>query len=269
MVNLSLQGPRFKYLLVLINQYQNYKKEDVTKVETVVCHADSYKVEDGNITFLQTLSSVSTDDKKTSIQVASYPKGKWEACFLLDKEDKLPIFNYSNKSALFNRNLQQSEDYKPEADSAAGSVPFRPPYHQINKPAHIPGVNLGNNNLNDYKKQKQETIIQVLQEFFTNQSLFSIEPFLLMLNKNRTPKFSEEDVSWAVVAVIKAKTMTPNRFINVKMQRILDRELPPIVKRHWDNKMNPILEILQDRSETKDVSPIDLVVWLAINKVLV
>ena len=57
------------------------------------------------------------------------------------------------------------------------------------------------------------------------------------------------------------------KFFDPIIQKNISLILPDIMKLHWDGKMIPILQILQDKEESKNATAIDLSVWMVQNNI--
>lgn len=270
----------------------------------VVCYADTYEIkEDGSIVFFQTIKT--PDDKRFKVPVLSYPNGKWDACVLLDDSNDFPVFKgYANQNTQYsgqnnNPNEQSSgngssneEDYGNQSnesnsddlaqlnDNFAKSVGNKvystsSVQHQQHHTMQPFGSNTGlgmpgiiNNNPQEFKKQKEEWLESEIKQYCKEIDLFVIKSFLASIGKkpqNKTYKASETDVIWTSSKLIRNKSVMSRKFAEPNIQKILSLILPDIMKRQWDGKMAPILQILQEREETKNITAIDLAVWMIQN----
>ncbi len=289
--------PKFRFgLFVLDTSKSNFYKNNQNQNNShlpVICYADTYEIkEDGSIVFYQTIKT--EDDKKFKIPVLSYPHGKWEACVLLDDQNDFPVFKGShqyykqannNHQQMNEDNLDFSSTNEDEASSISQNFAksiqeknFQSP--NISHQQHILGQsNLhttgsgmpGFNNLNpqEFKKQKEEWIESEIKSYVKEiEDSFEVSQFLSSLHKkpqNKTYKVTDTDIVWSAAKLIRAKAVMSRQFSDSNTQKTLSLILPDIMKRQWDGKMAPILQILQEREETKNVNAIDLAVWMVQN----
>lgn len=131
----------------------------------------------------------------------------------------------------------------------------------------MPGIT-NNNNPQEFKKQKEEWLENEIKQYTKDINLFVISEFLSSISKkpqNKTYKNTESDVVWACSKLIRSKTIISRKFAEPNIQKNLSLILPDIMKRQWDGKMAPILQILQEKEETKNITAIDLAVWMVQN----
>lgn len=131
----------------------------------------------------------------------------------------------------------------------------------------MPGIITGSNP-QEFKKQKEDWIENEIKQYCKDIALFSINDFLSYVAKkpqNKTYKTTETDVIWACSKLIRNKAIISRKFAEPNIQKILALILPDIMKRQWEGKMAPILQILQEREETKNATAIDLAVWMVQN----
>lgn len=82
-----LQKPKFKFCLFLV-------EGDKKKVNQTICMAESYEIQqDGSIIFYQIAVR---NEKPIKVPVLAYPRGKWEACILVDDNNEYPVFSKSS-----------------------------------------------------------------------------------------------------------------------------------------------------------------------------
>ncbi len=295
--------PKFRFgLFVVDNSKTNfYKNQNQNNSHLpVICHADTYEIkEDGSIVFFQTIKT--PEDKKFKIPVLSYPHGKWEACVLLDDSNDFPVFkgysinsnhstedNQEDHSSFGERTHQQetstfedltqlSENFSHNInDKTYGASNAHTQQHNTLPFSHhgqttgngMPGINVGQNNPQEFKKLKEEWLETEIKLYSKECDNFIINDFLGSIKKkpqNKSFKPTETDVIWATSKLIRAKSVMSRKFAEQNIQKILSLILPDIMKRQWDGKMAPILSILQDREETKNVTAIDLAVWMVQN----
>lgn len=79
-----LQKPKFKFCLFLVDAEKK-------KVNQTICMAESYEIQqDGSIIFYQIAIR---NEKSFKVPVLAYPRGKWEACILVDDNNEYPVFS--------------------------------------------------------------------------------------------------------------------------------------------------------------------------------
>lgn len=87
---MNLLKPKFRFCLFLVDTEKK-------KINQTICMAESYEIQqDGSIVFYQIGSK---NDKHIKVPVLAYPKGKWEACILLDDNNEYPVFSQSSHFA--------------------------------------------------------------------------------------------------------------------------------------------------------------------------
>lgn len=266
----QMSKPRFKYELFL-NHHKSYKNTQ----QKVFCFADIYEISlDGTITFFHTMKS---EDKKIKIPVLSYPKGKWEGVVLVDDSTQsYPVFNISSSSSIqMQFESDESESHTDNEKQQERSDNYfsnkRTGYqsttqHSINN-GMLPGVQ---QNLQDYKQDKKEWLEKHIKDYVKSQDHFKTEDFLKSILRDsefRIFKPDDSDVEWAASTVIREKNVPTRKFSDPLTQKELQLCLPDIMKRQWSGKMSPILEVLQQREETKNVNSIDLSVWMVNNNI--
>lgn len=267
---MKFNQPKFRYALFLNEQHKSFNKE----AKANICFADSFNIsEDGSIIFYH---SAQAQDKVFKIPVLSYPQGKWEACILIDDKNQYPVF--SNVSAntsnipnppnssppTFIRHENDKETNEVESFSNNSNVNTQNSGGYLNS-SNIPGVS---NNTEDFKKSKNNFLEKHIKDFIKNNDMFIVSEFLNFVSKQpdyKQFKSSEVDISWAASGLIKDKLVLPRKFSDPTTQKTLSLILPDIMRRQYDGKLAPILTILQDREETKNVTPIDLSVWMSQN----
>lgn len=279
-----LQKPKFKFCLFLVD---NEKK----KVNQTICMAESYEIQqDGSIIFYQIAIR---NEKSIKVPVLAYPRGKWEACILVDDNNEYPVFsknshftapqvpmqntqpvNNNNTSNAVSSNTAQnninvnnleSDDDFNELDA------LNNPNNSNNNvfmgnPGMIPGVSQMNNP-QEFKKLKTEWLEKLIMDYTKSQD-FNIIQFMKSISNDsqlKTFKPTESDITWTAASLIQNRMVLNRKFSNPMIQKQFDLILPSIMKRLWDGKMTPILTTLQEKEETKDANAIDLAVWMARN----
>lgn len=287
--------PKFRFGLFVIDSSKShfYKQQNNNSHLPVICHADTYEIkEDGSIVFYQTIAE---NDKKFKVPVLSYPHGKWDACVLLDDSNDFPVFkghsfiqpqfeqsqsmeeNFSHlqESVIDDELTQLSDNFANSIDNRvynASNVQTQQhqtmPFHHGQTTGNgMPGIT-NQNNPQEFKKQKEEWLENEIKQYIKDEDIFIITSFLSSIAKkpqNKTFKISESDVIWASSKLIRNKAVMGRKFSEPNIQKVLALILPDIMKRQWDGKMAPILQILQEREETKNITAIDLAVWMVQN----
>jgi hypothetical protein len=169
-----------------------------------------------------------------------------------------------------NDNFAQSVDNKvyltsPVQHNQHQTMPMQP--YGANTGLGMPGIT-NTNNPQEFKKQKEDWLENEIKQYTKDIALFTIPEFLTSISKkpqNKTYKISESDVVWASSKLIRNKAIISRKFAEPNMQKTLSLILPDIMKRQWDGKMAPILQILQEKEETKNTTAIDLAVWMVQN----
>lgn len=141
------------------------------------------------------------------------------------------------------------------------------PFPNNNNGLGMPGIITGSNP-QEFKKQKDDWLENEVKQYAKDITLFTINEFLTYITKkpqNKTYKTTETDIIWACSKLIRSKAIISRKFAEPNVQKILALILPDIMKRQWEGKMAPILQILQEREETKNTTAIDLAVWMVQN----
>lgn len=285
-----LQKPKFKFCLFLVDTEKK-------KVNQTICMAESYEIQqDGSIIFYQIAIR---NEKSFKVPVLAYPKGKWEACILVDDNNEYPVFsknshfiapqvptqnaqpvvNSSNNNSNNNPNTSQTNSMNNNTinNNASGSEEdfdeldsFNGPNSSNNivmgNPGMIPGVSQMNNP-QEFKKLKTEWLEKLIIDYTKTQD-FNIIQFMKSISNDsqlKTFKPTEVDITWTAAALIQNRMVLNRKFSNPMIQKQFDLILPSIMKRLWDGKMTPILTTLQEKEETKDANAIDLAVWMSRN----
>lgn len=132
----------------------------------------------------------------------------------------------------------------------------------------IPGMNP--QNTADFKKAKNDFIETQIKEHLRSNDKFELQSFLVIINKESRQKnfgrISEADVEWIATRLIRDKVVLTKYFVNPVMQKTLSLDVKDILRRQWNGKMGPILQVLKERENTKNVTAIDLAVWMVQNK---
>lgn len=273
---MHLQKPNFKFCLFIVDTEKK-------KVNQTMCLAETFEIqEDGSIVFYQIAVK---NDKSIKIPVLAYPRGKWEACILVDTNNEYPVFgqnsalvpqatvptipvpSLNNTTSVFNKTSNDTEDFD-ELDSFGGSSTNN--YNGGN----VSGMNSNSfpgsspmNNPQEFKKLKSEWLEKLIIDYTKTQD-FNIVQFMKSLSNDpqlTTFKPSENDITWAAAALIQNRLVLSRKFSNVLIQKQFDLILASIMKRLWDGQMAPILTTLQEKEETKDANAIDLAVWMSKN----
>lgn len=258
-LDMQFQKPKFRYAVYLENSKQQKHKE-----KPIICFADSYDISgDGAITFYQTAKS--TDDKRFKIPTLTYPNKTWEACVLI-VNNQYPVFNHSapimevGNSAAPNMPPNQPNEYE---RNTIGASEQQENFHNMQS---MPGVN----NFNDYKQQKEEWLEQDIKIYLKNNDFFHVEEYISSIkNSHQYKQFkpTESEIMWCCSKMIRSKQVMVKKFYEPVIQKNMSIILPDIMKRQWDGKMVPILQVLQDKEETKNANAIDLSVWMVQNNI--
>ncbi len=286
--------PKFRFgLFLLDNNKHNFQKNNNNNNAhlPVVCYADTYEIkEDGSIIFYQTIKT--QDDKRFKVPVLSYPHGKWDACVLLDDNNDFPVFKgFSNNHISSQSNSFSQEELQSSSEESDSiqeinnnfqanisekqffSNHVQNQQHTINQThgqstgSGMPGIT-NQHNPQEFKKQREDWLELEIKSYIKNNDQFNMGDFLSSVQKkpqNKMFKISETDIIWTSSKLIRNKTVMSRPFSDTNIQKILSLILPDIMKRQWDGKMAPILQILQEREETKNVTAIDLAVWMVQN----
>lgn len=272
----QLFKPKFRFGLFVTHPQNSF---NIEPGQPLVCFADSYEIkEDGSIIFYQTAKN--TDDKKFKIPVLAYPSGRWETCIFLDEENEYPAFQGEIPSEPIYKEEEEelsfpepripvelskreivTEDTSEldDLDSMLGSdaPPVAPnPFMAVQ------------GNPQELKKLKASWLEKHIKDYVRTNENFDVEEFLQYLesdSQNQHFKTQDIDVIWAAATLIRDRMVLSRKFANPLLQKMLGLILPDIMRRQWDGKMAPILEVLQDREETKNATAIDLAVWMSQN----
>jgi len=258
---MQFQKPKFRYAVYLENSSQLKHKE-----KPLICFADSYEITgDGSITFYQTAKG--TDDKRFKIPTLTYPSKAWEACVLI-VNNQYPVFNHNVQASQFGNSHSNSnnQEHTPVIDSCLGTNISTDTQEHFHNMQNMPGVN----NFNDYKHQKEEWLAQDIKNYLKHNELFKLEEYTAAIknsNQYKQYKPNESDIVWACSKIIRSKQVMVKKFFDPIIQKNISLILPDIMKLHWDGKMIPILQILQDKEESKNATAIDLSVWMVQNNI--
>lgn len=263
----KLLPPKFRFGLYVIDSKSivTTQKGSFQGHQYVMCYADAYEINEGSITFYQTL--LSEGDKKFKAPVLTYPSGKWEACVLLDDLNEFPVFKGFSTVSKIDTSEASDEGRKDRHDNYN-----KRQQQSIGQPNQHSGSNLpGMNNLinpQEFKRQKEDWIESEIKKYIKDVDLFNMQDFISVLtglHQNRTYKVIDTDIEWAASKLIRNKAVMSRKFADNHIQKTLNIIMPDIMKRLWDGKMAPILQTLQEREETKNVTAIDLSVWMVQN----
>ena len=112
-------------------------------------------------------------------------------------------------------------------------------------------------------------IISFIKDYVKYNPIFNLEEMVAVANKEARSKnlgkFSETDIIWVASNLIREKSVQTRKFVEPVIQKNLSHMLPDIMRRQWSGKMGPILQVLEEREETKNVTAIDLAVWMVQN----
>lgn len=269
--------PKFRFALY-VSPGQKHLKIEPGK--PLICFADSYEIkEDGSIVFYQTGEN---QEKKFKLPVLTYPHGKWDCCLLLDDENEHPVFQgeFSIPEVIYT-------DQEPPEEQEEQSNPFTNGTHpntedlnfddldamveNVPDPAiakaneQLQKIIAAQNNPTVLRKLKIEWLEDSIKAYCKEQVSFNVEEFLDFISEKPQNDFfhiTDMEIIWAASNLILDKMILTKKFSNELTQKNLALILPPIMQRQWDGKMAPILEVLEDREETKYVNAIDLAVWM-------
>lgn len=273
---MHLQKPNFKFCLFIVDTEKK-------KVNQTMCLAETYEIqEDGSIVFYQIAVK---SDKSIKIPVLAYPKGKWEACILVDSNNEYPVFGtnasssvqtfqpnqnisiVTNTPILSNKSSNEVNDFE-ELDSFGSSSPTN---YNSNNPSNINQSGIFGsspmNNPQEFKKMKSEWLEKLIIDYTKTQDFDMIQFMKNITNDSQliTFKPSENDITWAAASLIQNRLVLSRKFSNILIQKQFDLILASIMKRLWDGQMAPILTTLQEKEETKHANAIDLAVWMSKN----
>lgn len=278
--------PKFRFGLFLSSQQSAFVVE---QNQPLICFADSYEIkEDGSIVFYQT--GQVNEEKKFKIPVLAYAKGQWEACIFFDEYGQHPVFqgempepepeppepeeeeeeDNSNSLNLEKNSNQESYNDLDDLDSILGSQE-NISTEEDTREIFIQEITSAQNNPKALKQMKKEWLEEHIKKYSKNNDTFNLEQFIKILYsdyKNSYFNINEEDIVWGISQLIIEKQVLARKFVEPSIQKVLGFILPDIMRRHWDGKMAPILEILEGRDETKNVNSIDLAVWMVQNKIV-
>ncbi len=282
-----LQKPKFKFCLFLVDAEKK-------KINQTICMAESYEIQqDGSIIFYQIAVR---NEKNIKVPVLAYPRGKWEACILVDDNNEYPVFSksshFSAPQVPIQTTSQPSVQSNPinnsnpsvstpvvssESDDFADLDSFNAVPNQNNNNYSNPSVSMGNpamipgvsqmNNPQEFKKLKTEWLEKLIIDYTKTQDFNMIQFMKSLANDSQLKTFkpSESDITWTAASLIQNRLVLTRKFSNPIIQKQFDLILPSIMKRLWDGKMTPILTTLQEKEETKDANAIDLAVWMSKN----
>lgn len=204
---------------------------------TSMLYADSFEVLSGGAIVFYVNSNASP------IPILSLASGQWLSCALLE----------SNNSVVH---------------SSAMSDTSLPVVHQstTNSPKNQA------NSFDDNDKKAKIVLIQNELKSFVRERSFNASEFVRHLNhiinsRQMSLKVNKEDIDWLIVDLLKRSEISYTKFQNSKAMAILDVYIKGPLKRHWDNKKDTqeIYKIMQEIDEARDLSPVDLGVWLSAN----
>lgn len=120
---------------------------------------------------------------------------------------------------------------------------------------------------NDARRDTTSIIESELKRYITGVASFDIDLFMKHLQSTGVGA-KETEVQWAVSGLLKKKQIQIQKFLQPDKIKTLDIHAQNLVRRQWDGKIKNIYDVLKDREETKNVSIIDLTVWLLKNQYL-
>lgn len=120
----------------------------------------------------------------------------------------------------------------------------------------------------ELKEKKKKFIIEGLTSYLKVIELFRFEQFHTYLktqDEYQSLSIKEHEIYWEVSQLILEQGISPRKFIKEKLQKHISLILPGIMKKHWDGSIITILEIAKGHNEIKEITLIDLAIWLAQN----
>lgn len=208
-------------------------------------------------------SNYSNAPTQQNIPVISPTTEETEKPMTIQKENNNEMDDLEN---LFGNQIQNNQNNF-ENDTNYNNWHSNKGQNPININNAIPGVN--QHNPDEYKKKKNDFLEKRIKEYIKYEDRFDIDAFLSSVQQEAKikdiGKISEIDVTWTASTLIRNKSVLARKFSEPLMQKTLAIILPDIMRRQWNGKMGPILQVLQDREETKNADAIDLAVWMAQN----
>lgn len=120
----------------------------------------------------------------------------------------------------------------------------------------------------DLKEKKKEFINENLTTYLKVAEIFRFDHFCSYLQGEEgysKTGVKEHDVQWEIAQLILQQGVSPRKFIKEKLQKHIALILPSIMKKHWDGSIISILDLAKGHNEIKDITLIDLSVWMAQN----
>ena len=229
--------PRFSFHLYVLGE--NGKTEVLPTI-----HAEAFDIKDGAIVFYQVMN---IENKKINIPVLAYPAGSWLRCGLVEEHEYV----------VFDKGVAPSVPAG-GGQNVKNVYPLQTHHRRENPLAPAPTFAQNNQAKNE---EWANYLINFHKQHATNFDIYAFKDFL---NKSNI-RYSEADWQWAAVKLIKNSTISPRYFTDTHAQKLLDIHAKKTITSHWDGKINPILQILNEREETKNITQVDLAVWLANN----
>lgn len=181
-----------------------------------------------------------------------------------DDLDDLADFLGGNTGTANNTHNTQNQHYSSQQNPNV-SMPGLSHNNINNANSSMPGVA---QNTAEFKKAKSDYLEAMIKDYVKSNTMFDINAFQTFVNKDskgRALKINETDIEWTSSNLIREKSVLARKFSDPTFQKTLALILPDIMRRQWSGKMGPILQILQDREETKNANAIDLAVWMSQN----
>jgi hypothetical protein len=186
----------------------------------------------------------------------------------MDDLDEMLGEGSGNSNSNFNSSQDNSNNFSmPSQTSGSFSMPGTGGGNMGGNNISMPGISQMNNP-QEFKRLKNELIEKHLKDYSKAKDKFDVDEFISYMNKEangKTFKITDIDVIWVASTLIRSRQVLGRKFSDPVTQKTLGLILPDIMRRQWNGKMNPILEVLQEREETKNVNAIDLAVWMAQN----
>lgn len=279
---IKLSPPQFEYILTIYEKQANpYNKSDIKdKLVTTTCKADIYEVgESGDITFYiigqDIISEDPKDIKRIKIPILSYAKDMWNICVLSVNGKNIAFDNtLSNNSAhhqISNDAIEhESNSNSSQTTTMAPGVTYNNNRNNQQSNNYIPGVNPNSNiSMQELSRRKQSFIEAELKEYIKNEEIFNQDKFLAIIKKKEIEKdlfITEIDLSWTILKILRSRVLAYKKFTDEETIKLLDLHLPRLFKTHGTSKIQPILDMLKNQSETQHVSIIEVGAWMAKNK---
>ncbi len=262
------------------------------RAQEIICFADTYDIKpDGSLLFWGRLRMGKEGASKiVNVPTLSYAPGKWEGV-TLSWGDEMPAFvravagnneeSHPGKGSVSSDLSNSVAPLHAQANNTSLSPSSSSPTYPSNN--NVQGGQSGNyyrpsstipgfdsKQREEWEKERAAAVGKALNAWFQKNDRFPgttqfLKQIPELLKGEPFPKMVEEDFEWAVVSLLKKKMYPVIKFQSKEIYRFIDLNLPGIIKRHGAGKLSPLLNMLRDLEETKNVGPIDLVVWMINN----